>query len=101
MGKPMLEAQESPPFEKPSIEQVCSHNTKATLFNTNECFSVHIPIYLFSLSQLGGEQFCAVQIQPPAIQGASNHYGAGQNVSQPDQLLAAGNALPEAPEGSQ
>lgn len=22
MGKPMLEAQESPPFEKPSIEQV-------------------------------------------------------------------------------
>lgn len=59
------------------------------------------PIYLFSLSQKGGEQFCPVQIQPPAFQGTSNHYGAGQDVSQPDQLLAAGDALPEAPEGSQ
>ena len=59
------------------------------------------PIHLFCLFQTGGEQLCPVQIQPPAVEGASNHNGAGQDVPQPDQLLAAGDALPEAPEGSQ
>lgn len=40
MGKPMLEAQESPPFEKPSIEQVikfifCSERERDTHANTH------------------------------------------------------------------
>ncbi|XP_077404016.1 uncharacterized protein LOC144036915 isoform X2 [Vanacampus margaritifer] len=59
MGKPTLEAQESPPFKRPGIEQ------------------------------------------PPAVQKASDHRGAGQDVPQPDQLLAAGDAVAGTPEAPQ
>lgn len=95
MGKPMLEAQESPPFEKPSIEQVIDHTAaQICVFSSSDTLT-------FSLSQTGSEQFCPVQIQPPAFEGASDHHGAGQDVPEPDQLLAAGDALPAAPEGPQ
>lgn len=78
MGKPMLEAQESPPFERPSIEQVTKASDSHT--HTHAQYLAVINVYVGSQN---GSRFIGInlEIQPgPNLDFMMTQAGTEQEV---------------------